>query len=374
MIKYLLILLAFIFATTTASAADYTIKYGDSLSSLLSEMFTPIDIININKSIKKLVPNFTLRTGNKISFNDNSVTLKLDITKEVEIIKENTSYDVSLKSFPIITVKSIVSGSIDSALFSAMRKAGEQEKLAYSIANILEWEVDFFKDIRKGDTFNILVEKKFCKENFIGYGKILAIDFVNQGRLTRGLYYEDEKVRGYFTPEGKSLKKGFLKAPLKFSRISSKFQKRRLHPVLKVYRPHYGVDYAAPTGTPVHATADGTIIKRGYRKGNGNYVKIKHNNGYQTLYMHFSRFKKGQRVGSYVKQGDVVGYVGSTGYATGPHVDYRIKKFGKYLNPLRFNSPTKKLPKSKMIAFSNKTEKYKELLNSTSPIYALLNK
>lgn len=370
MIKRFLSLFCFLIFSISASATPYTVKYGDSLYSLLSNTFTPVEIIGIDKSIKKVIPGFTLKTGKKIHFAEDSITLKLDITKELKIIKTDESFDIKLKEFPITRVISIVSGSIDSALFSAMTKIGEREELAFEIANILEWEIDFFKDIRKGDHFDIIVEKKFCRDKFIGYGRIYAIDFTNKGRLVRGLYYETDKTRGYYTPEGKSLRKGFLKAPLKFARISSRFQHRRLHPVLKKYRPHYGVDYAAPTGTPVVATADGRITKRGYRKGNGNYVKLKHNNGYETIYMHFSRFKRGQRVGTYVKQGDIIGYVGSTGYSTGPHVDYRIKKHGSYLNPLRFSSPTKTLPKKHIAAFEKETRKYKDMLCANQNLFA----
>lgn len=210
-----------------------------------------------------------------------------------------------------------------------------------------------------------MVEKKFCRGKFIGYGKILAADFINQGRLIRALYFEDEKTAGYFTPDGKSLRKGFLKAPLKFGRISSAFTSRRLHPVLNEVRAHYGVDYAAPYGTPVHATADGRIIERGYKKGNGNYVKLKHNNGYETMYMHFSRFRQGQKVGSYVKQGEIIGYAGTSGYATGPHVDYRITKNGNYLNPLAFKSPSKSLPKEKLEIFLKTTFLYTNMLDNT---------
>jgi murein DD-endopeptidase MepM/ murein hydrolase activator NlpD len=368
MFKYILILFI-LFFSINSYAYEYRVKPGDTLYKLLIKEYTPIEISEINKKIKKLVPRFTLKSGSKVFFNEDETIFKIDLSKEIKVSKSDEKVNVTLDTFPVIRVNSVVSGTIESSLLRAMIEAGEREELAYELANILEWEIDFFKDIRKGDKFNILVEKKFCKDKFVGYGRILAIDFINRGRLVRGLYYENKKTRGFFTPDGKSLKKGFLKAPLKFSRISSSYTSRRLHPVLKKYRPHYGVDYAAPTGTPVHATADGRIIKRKYDRGGGYFVKIRHTNGYETLYMHFSRFRSGQHVGSYVKQGDVIGYVGSTGYATGPHVDYRIKKHGKYLNPLRFRSPSKKLPKKVMPDFIAKTEAYKDFLDQTTQRY-----
>lgn len=363
--KKIFFILTLILSAFNLFASTYTVKNGDTLVNILNNYFTYSEIIKIDKRFKELALDFTLQSGQTFVFNKDVVRLIYSIDKEFLIYKNNSNLEVKLEQFPIFKLKTVVENSIDSSLFEAVRSTGEDDILAIMLANIFEWEIDFFKDIRQGDKFKILVEKKFCRGKFIGYGKILAADFINQGRLIRALYFEDEKTAGYFTPDGKSLRKGFLKAPLKFGRISSVFTSRRLHPVLNEVRAHYGVDYAAPYGTPVHATADGRIIERGYKKGNGNYVKLKHNNGYETMYMHFSKFRQGQKVGSYVKQGETIGYVGTSGYATGPHVDYRITKNGNYLNPLAFKSPSKSLPKEKLEIFLKNTFLYKNMLDNT---------
>jgi len=354
----------------TLFAYTYEVKRGDTLISIFKDIYTYEEIIQIDKILKTDYPEYRLLTGQKISFLEDKVKLKYSINKNFIIQKDNGKISVTVEEFPIFKLKSIVEGEIKSSLFESIKESGEDDTLAIMLAEIFEWEIDFFKDIRSGDRYKLIVEKKFCKGKFIGYGKILAADFINQGRLIRALYYENEKTAGYFTPDGKSLKKGFLKAPLKFGRVTSGFTSRRLHPILNVVRPHYGVDYAAPYGTPVHATADGKIVERGYKKGNGNYVKIRHNNGYETTYMHFSKFRSGQRVGSFVKQGEIIGYVGSTGYSTGPHVDYRIMKNGRHLNPLTFKSPAKSLPKNEIESFLIATKNNSDMLDNTYYKYA----
>lgn len=361
--KILLILILFISANLFAKT--YTVQNGDTLISILKDNFEYSEIIHINKKLSEIYPDFTLKVGQKFEIADNKITINYEIDKDFIITKSENNIEVSMKQYPVFKLKTIVDGEIKSSLFEAIQEKGEDDTLAIMLANIFEWEIDFFKDIRVNDKFKIIVEKNFCRGKFIGYGKILAADFINQGRLIRGLYYEDDKTAGYFTPEGKSLKKGFLKAPIKFGRVSSGFTSRRLHPILNVVRPHFGVDYAAPYGTPVHATADGKIIARGYKKGNGYYVKLKHNNGYETMYMHFSKFNKNQKIGSYVKQGEIIGYIGTSGYATGPHVDYRIIKNGQYLNPLQFKSPSKALPKEKMRNFEEATILYANMLDNS---------
>jgi len=337
--------------TSYANIKTYEVKWGETLFSLLSDKFTPQEILNINKELKRLIPDFTLKKGTKVKETENSITLMPNTLTDISINRLDGDFELDVISYPISTVNSIVEGEIDSNLIEAVISAGENIELAFMLASIYEWEIDFFHALRKSDSFKILVEKKFARDKFIGYGKILAADFINQGRLIRALYYETDKTRGYFRPDGTSLKKGFLKAPLRYSRISSRYSHGRLHPITNKRQPHYGVDYAAPTGTPVYATADGTVTARSYKKYNGNYIKIKHMNGYETMYLHLSRFNKSVKKWSKVRQGDLIGYVGSTGRSTGPHLDYRISKNGSYLNPLRFKAPEKKLPESEMEAF-----------------------
>jgi murein DD-endopeptidase MepM/ murein hydrolase activator NlpD len=212
-----------------------------------------------------------------------------------------------------------------------MDEAGEQDTLTIAFADILAWEIDFYKDVREGDQFRIVVEKNYKGEQFIQYGTIHAVEYQRSEKVIRGIRYKD----GYFNENGISLKKAFLKAPLKFSRISSRFSRGRIHPILGGVRPHYGVDYAAPPGTPIWAVADGVVASCGWNSGFGNQVILRHTNGYTTCYGHLSAFGRGIRRGIRVKQQQVIGYVGSTGLSTGPHLDYRLTKNGQFRNPLK---------------------------------------
>lgn len=231
-------------------------------------------------------------------------------------------------------------GEISSSLFESLLEQNADPQLATQLSEILGWDIDFFRDIRKGDRFTLLYEEFTRDGDRVRDGRILAASFTNQGREYSAFLHENELgFPAYYDEKGGSLEKQFLRAPLKFSRISSNFSTRRLHPVHKTYRPHYGVDYAAPTGTPVYATANGTVVKRERRSGNGKFVQLRHGNGYETFYLHLSRYAKGVGVGSKVKQGDLIGYVGMTGTATAPHLDYRVKHNGKWLNPRKLDLP-----------------------------------
>ncbi|MCD8553809.1 peptidoglycan DD-metalloendopeptidase family protein [Seleniivibrio sp.] len=350
--RVLLVFLMLLFTVFSANASDkiHKIQTGESLFSIFSDKLSAATILNLEKEIKRVVPDFTLRIGTIVKISPASVTISPDSLTDISVNLLDDDFNLEVTNHPVHTVTTIAHGVVESSLTDAMVKAGEGIELAFMLADIYEWEIDFFHALRKGDSFSVLVEKKFAKDRFIGYGKILAADFVNQGRFLRALYYEYNGVKGYYDVDGKSLKKGFLKAPLKFTRISSTYTGKRLHPVLNRYIPHHGVDYAAPVGTPIHATSDGVVLNREYNQFNGNYVKIRHLNGYETLYLHLSKFAK-IRKGSKVSQGSVIGYVGSTGISTGPHLDYRIKQYGKFLNPLTFTSPNLKLPKSQRTAF-----------------------
>jgi murein DD-endopeptidase MepM/ murein hydrolase activator NlpD len=215
---------------------------------------------------------------------------------------------------------------------------GEKDQLALDLAEIFGSDIDFHTDIQKGDSFRVLIERKYLDDQFSKNGLILAASFTNEGKEFIGIRYEDEHGKpAYYAPDGKALKKSFLKSPLKFGRITSKFTHARFHPVLKIVRPHLGVDYAAPIGTPVQSVAAGVVTGAGYGGGGGKMVTVRHDNGYLTKYLHLSRMaiKSGARV----DQGDVIGYVGSTGLSTGPHLDFRIFKNNKAVNPLKVISP-----------------------------------
>lgn len=264
-----------------------------------------------------------------------------------------------------------VSGTIESTLFEAVQALGEGTELAVKLAEIYAWDIDFNFDIRRGDKFTILFEQKWRNGTFHGYGRVLAAEFVNSGETHKAVFYETAKGKaGYFSPDGQSMEKQFLRSPLKFSRISSKFTYKRYHPILKSYRPHLGVDYVAPRGTPILAAGDGKVILAARKGGNGKFVKIRHNGTYMTGYLHLSRFGKGIRAGRKVKQGQVIGYVGSTGLATGPHLCYRFYKNGKFANPLSVKFPSASpVPKGEMTAFRSQCEQLLVQLSKRSPAY-----
>jgi murein DD-endopeptidase MepM/ murein hydrolase activator NlpD len=242
-------------------------------------------------------------------------------------------------------------GVIQSSLFGAVADAGEEDQLALDLASIFEWDVDFNTELQRGDSFRVAVQKLYLDGRFSGYGGILAAELVRGERTLRAVRFEGPHGLEYFHPDGLPVKKPFLRSPLKFSRISSRFSHARFHPILKKTRPHLGVDFAAPAGTPVRAAANGVVVASGWSGGYGNVVRIRHGRGLESLYGHLSRMavKRGQRV----VQGDLIGAVGSTGLSTAPHLDYRIAQRGVFVNPLKLTPPPPEpLPKSMMDAFT----------------------
>lgn len=240
---------------------------------------------------------------------------------------------------PIETLIKSASGVITSSLWNALEAQALDYNLALSLSDIYQWSIDFY-GLQKGDKFRVVFEENFVYGKSIGIGRIFAAQFVHANEDFYAFRFTQNNEDSYFDDKGKSLKKAFLKAPLKFSRISSQFSNARFHPVLKIYRPHHGVDYAAPTGTPVMSISDGTVIAKGYQAaGGGNFLKIKHNSVYTTSYMHLSKFGEGISTGVRVRQGQVIGYVGATGLASGPHLDFRVFFNGSPVNPLTVKSP-----------------------------------
>jgi murein DD-endopeptidase MepM/ murein hydrolase activator NlpD len=237
------------------------------------------------------------------------------------------------------TLLQVAGGTIKSSLWNAFVETGAPPVLAVELSDIFAWTIDFF-GIQREDEFRVIYDALFIDGEYAGLGRIHAATFKHAGTLISAYYYNNNEQEGYFDDEGNSLRKAFLKAPLKFSRISSHFSHSRMHPVLKIRRAHHGVDYAAPTGTPVYSIGDGTVVKKGFQAGGGgNYINIKHNSVYTSQYMHFSRFGPGMAVGVRVKQGQLIGYVGATGLASGPHLDFRIFKNGSPVDPLRIEAP-----------------------------------
>lgn len=266
-----------------------------------------------------------------------------------------------------------VGGAIRDNLINAIGVGKDNILLALNLSDIFAWDIDFSTDLRKGDEFRIIVEGLYKDGQFRKYGNILSATFKNNGKDYAAYRFEHDAEADYYDPDGISLRKAFLKAPLNFRRISSSFTSRRLHPILKIYRPHNGIDYSAPKGTPVSAVGDGTVTFSGYKGQYGKLVIVRHPNGYRTYYGHLSRIKKNARRGSKVKQGDIIGSVGSTGLATGPHLHFEMRRNNKPVNPRTIKMPRgKPVPKRLMSAFRNvKSEMDSHLAMIKLPVYAL---
>jgi murein DD-endopeptidase MepM/ murein hydrolase activator NlpD len=258
------------------------------------------------------------------------------------------------------------SGTITTSLWEAANEKNLNPNLTSELSDIYAWTIDFF-GLQKGDRFKVIYEEEYIGEKSVGIGRIHAALFEHAGVAIYAIPFIQDSVQSYFDSKGGSLRKAFLKAPLHFSRISSHFSSARMHPILKIVRPHYGVDYAAPVGTPVHSIGDGRVTLAGTEGGAGRIVKITHNSVYSTTYMHLSAFGPGIRSGVYVKQGDVIGYVGSSGLSTGPHLDFRFYKNGSPVDPLKVESPpVNPVDSAKMPQFAMIEKGYFDLLNTIS--------
>lgn len=263
--------------------------------------------------------------------------------------------------FVEVAEREVVRGVLEGSLESSIRRAGGQAVVAYVMADVLQWDLDFNRDLRVGDRFSVLYEKIYLDGEFHRVGSVLALTYGNEDRTLEAYRYGDDA--GHYDHEGRPLRKLFLKSPLRYSRVTSGFSSRRFHPVTKSYRPHYGVDYGAPVGTPVRVTGSGVVQSAGWDRGGGKTVKVRHPNGYVTAYLHLSRFADGVRSGARVGQGEVIGYVGSTGLSTGPHLDYRMQKGGKWVNPLAFKSePAPPIPPDRLADFEAVRDRYQQAL------------
>jgi murein DD-endopeptidase MepM/ murein hydrolase activator NlpD len=264
-------------------------------------------------------------------------TYGIDELRTLRVTRRGDDLQAEVVSRRYETQVATVQAAITSNLFAAVAAAGEDDQLALDLADIFAWDVDFNTELRKGDSFRVAVEKLTLDGRFSRYGQILSTELVRGSRVLRAVRFDGASGTGYYAPDGTPLRKAFLRSPLKFTRITSRFTAARFHPILNVTRPHLGVDYAAAVGTPVMAAADGVVALAGWQEGFGNTVKLRHANGFETLYGHLSRITVG--AGQCVHQGALVGAVGMTGLATGPHLDYRMMRNGAFVDPLRIQSP-----------------------------------
>ena len=325
-----------------------TIKKNQYLSEIMKKQNVDYGtIVHIERNHKDVFDIRKIKPGHKHTFLLSRDSLATPLFWIYEIDKTNfvvfslTDSLTAWRDEKAVDIKTEhIEGVINTSLWNAIKDANGDANLTMELSDIYSWTVDFF-GIQPGDTFKVVYENRYIHDECIGMGKILACYLNNAGSKHYAYYFEQNGNGQYFDENGANLRKAFLKAPLNYRRISSTFSNARRHPVTKVVRPHHGVDYAAPTGTPVVTVGDGTVIEKGWdKKGGGNYLKIRHNSTYTTTYMHLNGFAKGIQKGSKVKQGDLIGYVGSTGISTGPHLDFRLNKNGTYINPLTFNPPS----------------------------------
>lgn len=274
-----------------------------------------------------------MAVGRSITGELRAVRYQVDSDRELWISPKGSAFHAEVKPVPSVTETVGIVGTVQDSLFNAVTSAGERPELALQLADIFGWDLDFYTDPRPGDTFRVVLEKKtYPQTGQVRYLRIYAAEYVNAGDAYQAVLFRDPAGHpAYYAPDGKSLKKAFLRSPLKFAApVTSRFSRSRVHPVLRIHRPHLGTDYAAPVGTPVQAIGDGRVVMAGARRGAGNLVHIRHANGYETFYLHLSRILV--RAGQRVAQGDRIGLVGRTGLATGPHLDFRVRQHGHFRN------------------------------------------
>lgn len=326
----------------------FEIRNGDNPSIIFSRLgFSALEADSISKASASVLDPTRIKAGmHYCTFTTRDSIAKIQY---IAFAKTMTDYAIiDLRKRPIeaytfnkpITLKrKSVNGTITSSLWNIIKQQGADPLLAIKIADVFAWEIDFF-DVKEGDSFQVIYNEAYIDDTTaLSISSIEGALFTHQGKDYYAIPFLQDSSMQFFDLEGNSLRKAFLKAPLDFYRITSRFTNARFHPILKRYRAHHGVDYAAPTGTPVRTIGDGSVIFKGYTNGGGHTIKIKHNSVYTTSYMHLSRYAKGLSVGQRVKQGEEIGYVGSTGLSTGPHLDFRVYKNGEPINPLDMEAP-----------------------------------
>ncbi len=350
-----------------------TVRRGDNLSDIFSHNGISARDLQLVMSaggdaarqLRRLYPGDTIKFEQNDQGDLLSLVYDIDRTHTLKFSKSGDGFTSHLLEQTPESRIAHASGVVDSSLYLAAKDAGLPDNLIMELANIFGWDIDFALDIRSGDAFTVLYEQQYLNGEKIADGDIIAAEFTNQGKTYRAVRYETSAGNSdYYTPDGKSMRKAFLRTPVAFTRISSRFNLHRRHPILNRIRAHKGVDYAAPTGTPVRATGDGKVIWRARKGGYGNVIMLQHGRKYQTVYAHLSRFAHSVHVGGHVHQGQIIGYVGMTGLATGPHLHYEFHVNGVYRNPL-----TVKLPEAAPIAARYKAD----FTAKTRPLLAQLS-
>jgi murein DD-endopeptidase MepM/ murein hydrolase activator NlpD len=345
------------------AAEPLTVHHGtfgrhDSLATALGESLSPAAIHHLVEAARPTYDLARVSEGRPFALaldpdgRIRAFTYGIDDLQTLRVVRREGTLESEILARTYDTRTAVVAGRIESSLFATISEVGEHPQLAFDLSEIFAWDIDFNTEIQAGDAFRVAVEKLSLDGRFVRYGRILAARFERGERTLHAVRYEGSRGAGYYDLDGTPLRKAVLRSPLRFTRISSRFTHSRLHPVLKTRRPHLGIDYAAPRGTPVSASADGVVVFAGRQGGFGRLIRLRHANGYETLYGHLSRIavRRGQRV----TQGERIGAVGSTGLATGPHLDYRMKLNGHYVDPLRIQvPPAEPIPAEESAAFAD---------------------
>ena len=348
------------------------VKAGDSMGSLLRPWLDKNELNSAVKAVSSVFKVSRLRIGRIYSVERDTkegvvsrIMYDIDDESRLVLCREGTEFTASVNVYHYDTRLVRVAGEVKSSLFEAMTEAGEASSLAMQLADVFSHQVNFLDDVREGDSFEVIVEKKYLEGDFRTYGDIVAARLVNDGMVYEAFRFQDENgVAHYYAADGASLETQFLKAPLNFTRISSKYTLKRRHPVLGRVRPHQGIDYVAPRGTPVKALGDGVVTFVGWKSGYGKSVAIQHSGGVETHYAHLSRYTKNLKKGDKVEQGQVIAYVGSTGISTGPHLDFRVKKNGKFIDPLKLTGGrSASIPEEQKDTFRNQVERARLMLD-----------
>jgi murein DD-endopeptidase MepM/ murein hydrolase activator NlpD len=336
---------------------EHTLLRGETVTRVFEKLgLEGVEAREATNALAEHVDLRSLRAGNQYSafFNSDSSLASFELTLagsgRVEMTRRPQGWQTEWQPFRRSVEMRAVRGTLSGSLDDSIRRAGGPTGLAYRMADVLQWDLDFTRDLKRGDSFQILYEAVLMEGEPYAIGNILAMVYENQGRLHEAYRYGDTGT--YYDGEGRPLRKMFLRSPLRYSRVTSNFTQRRFHPVLKIYRPHWGVDYGAPVGTPVQVTANGTVTFTGWDRGGGNVVKVRHGDNYVTAYLHLSRFAKGIRPGVRVRQGDIIAYTGMTGLASGPHLDYRVQHRSQWIDPLSLKSVRDEpIPSARLASF-----------------------
>lgn len=340
------------------------LRPGDAAVSVLSRLgFSAAEAQRISAVSKSVHPLSRIQAGHAFELHQRAgntdIFYDIDPMSRLHLFRGvDQTWEAKIEHRKILTRQALVYGTITNSLFEDAATAGLDERTTMNLVDIFAWDIDFARDMRQGDAFRVLYEERFDDTGKRLSNRILAAEFVNQGKVYRAVRYQLEDGREeFFTPDGKSMRKSYLKAPVKYSRISSKFSTHRKHPILGYTRAHRGVDYAAPRGTPVHAVGDGFVTYAGWKGGYGRMVEIRHNNrNHSTRYAHLKGFARGLKKGQKVRQGQVVGYVGASGVATGPHLHFEFRIRGRAINPLSIKrTPAQPVPPDEMARFKEHT-------------------